>query len=184
MWRDISVSLNDLLFSVSEAMDLADPSLNEHQIRTGFVAGLMARAAGIDYAAQEKLFLAALLHDIGALSPEEKLGIHSFEHTHPEQHCVRGQRLFEETFWLAPDWISMTCKRSPRSTTTSTSCPTLSRQKCNPGLCPAFRRCLTNSPTTQVSNSAPRCAWMARLSAPRMPSSHAARPTSRKEGLC
>jgi putative nucleotidyltransferase with HDIG domain len=102
MWRNVAVSLSDLLFSVSEVMDLADESLVDHQVRTAFVASEMARAARLDYAQTERLLIAALLHDIGALSPEEKVGTHAFEIFHPESHCRKGATLFREAFWLEP----------------------------------------------------------------------------------
>lgn len=102
MWRYLSVNVGDLLFSVSEAMDLADPSLTDHQLRTACIAWQMARHANMYASDLDALFVAAMLHDIGALSPEEKLGIHTFEDLLPEPHCVRGEKLFEEAFWLAP----------------------------------------------------------------------------------
>lgn len=109
MWRNIKINLADLLFSVSEAMDLFDPSLVHHQVRTAFVADRLAGAARLDYAQSERLLIAALLHDIGALSPEEKIGIHTYEDLQPEPHCQRGGKLFREAFWLEPsaaivDW--------------------------------------------------------------------------------
>jgi HD-GYP domain-containing protein (c-di-GMP phosphodiesterase class II) len=119
MWRHLTVNLADLLFSVSEAMDLSDTSLVDHQIRTAFVSSELARAARLDYGQTERLFVAALLHDIGALSPEEKIGAHVYEDLLPEPHCQRGGRLFREAFWLEPsarivDWhhTSMAAHRS------------------------------------------------------------------------
>jgi HD-GYP domain-containing protein (c-di-GMP phosphodiesterase class II) len=109
MWRNVTVNLSDLLFSVSEVMDLCDASLVDHQIRTAYLASELARAAGLDYALTERIFVAALLHDIGALSPEEKIGAHIFEDVRPEQHCLCGGKLFRGAFWLQPsarivDW--------------------------------------------------------------------------------
>lgn len=100
MWRNLTVNLADLLFSVSEAMDLSDSSLVHHQIRTAFISSELARAARLDYDHVERLFVAALLHDIGALSPEEKIGAHTYEDLRPEPHCLRGGKLFREAFWL------------------------------------------------------------------------------------
>lgn len=102
MWRNLTVNLADLLFSVSEAMDLSDSSLVDHQIRTAFVSFEIARAARLEYSQAERLFVAALLHDIGALSPEEKIGAHILEDVLPEPHCRRGAKLFREAFWLEP----------------------------------------------------------------------------------
>lgn len=109
MWHHINVNLADLLFSVSETMDLSDPSLVDHQLRTAYVTCELARAANLNHQQTELLFAAALLHDIGALSPEEKIGIHIAEDLRPEAHCHRGGNLFREAFWLAPsapviDW--------------------------------------------------------------------------------
>lgn len=109
MWRHQKVKLADILFSVSEAMDLSDPSLTDHQIRTAFVADELARAGRLDHSQTERLSIAALLHDIGALSPEQKIASHVFEDINPGPHCQRGGMLFREAFWLAPsapiiDW--------------------------------------------------------------------------------
>ena len=109
MLHNLTINLADLLFSVSEAMDLSDASLVDHQIRTAFVSSELARAMKLDYGQTERLFVAALLHDIGAMSPEEKIGAHIFEDLRPEMHCKRGGRLFREAFWLEPsariiDW--------------------------------------------------------------------------------
>ncbi|MES9860482.1 MAG: HD domain-containing phosphohydrolase [Candidatus Thiodiazotropha sp. LLP2] len=102
MWQHLKVSLTDLISSVSEAMDLVDSSLVDHQVRTGYVCTELARAAKLQHTADERLFLSAMLHDIGALSPEEKIGIHEIEDLRPEPHCLRGAKLFREADWLAP----------------------------------------------------------------------------------
>jgi HD-GYP domain-containing protein (c-di-GMP phosphodiesterase class II) len=109
MWRNFTANLTDLLFSISEVMDLSDESLVDHQIRTAFVSSELAHAAKLDYERTERIFIAALLHDIGALSPEEKVSVHVLLDIHSEPHCQRGGRLFRETFWLQPsaqivDW--------------------------------------------------------------------------------
>lgn len=109
MWRNLTVNLVDLLFSVSEAMDVFDASVVDHQVRTAYVSSELARVARLDYSQTERLFVAALLHDIGALSPEEKIGVHAYEDLRPEPHCLRGGKLFREAFWLEPsarivDW--------------------------------------------------------------------------------
>jgi len=101
-WRNATVNLTDLLFSVSEAMDISDVSLADHQLRTAFVASEMARTAQLEYPQVERVFVAALLHDIGALSPEEKISAHIYEDLLPEPHCQRGAKLFREAKWLEP----------------------------------------------------------------------------------
>ncbi|MDP2171489.1 MAG: HD domain-containing protein [Rhodocyclaceae bacterium] len=102
MWRHLTANFADLIFSVSEAMDLADTVLADHQIRTAFVAAELARAAGLDFEQTERLIIAALLHDIGALSPEAKIGVHSGLDQRFDPHCLRGGKLLREASWLVP----------------------------------------------------------------------------------
>ena len=86
----ISVNLGNLLLSLSDAMDLVDPSLAMHQQRTAFVAWELGKVAELSDEAIERLFVAGLLHDIGALSPEEKIDLHASETINMEDHCIRG----------------------------------------------------------------------------------------------
>jgi HD-GYP domain-containing protein (c-di-GMP phosphodiesterase class II) len=102
MYTKITVNLGNLVLSLSDALDLAFPSLAMHQQRTAFVAWEMGKAARLDEKRIENVFLAGLLHDIGALSIEEKLSLHESETTNVRQHCVRGEYLFQSNPWLAP----------------------------------------------------------------------------------
>lgn len=102
MSQTLSVNLGNLVLSFSDALDMAFPSLAAHQQRVAFVASELAGQAGLDHERREKLFITGLLHDIGALSVEEKKTIHDND-SHPyEQHCIRGERLFQSSPWLAP----------------------------------------------------------------------------------
>jgi len=83
-------------------MDLVDPSLAMHQQRSAFVAWEIGHAADLSSEAIERLFVAGLLHDIGALSPEEKMSLHAFETNKTEEHCIRGCALMETVPWLRP----------------------------------------------------------------------------------
>lgn len=85
------VNLGNLALSLSEAIDLADPRIASHQLRTAFVAWQLGLSAGLPRQDIAILFLAALFHDIGALSAEQKLAIHQFEVEDPDRHCVRGE---------------------------------------------------------------------------------------------
>ncbi|MCB2227213.1 MAG: HD domain-containing protein [Desulfarculaceae bacterium] len=100
MQRQFSVNLGNVILSLSNAMDLADPELAQHQLRTAFIVWEMGRTAGLASARMEIAFTAALLHDIGAASVEEKAALHSFQAEDVESHCIRGQILFESFPWL------------------------------------------------------------------------------------
>lgn len=100
MKRNITINLGNLVLSLSDAMDLATPSLTQHQQRTAFVVWQMGKAARLSNERLEKLFIAALLHDIGAFSLEEKIAIRNFEGEVTEAHCVRGKLVLDKIHWL------------------------------------------------------------------------------------
>ena len=100
MQQNITVNLGNLVLSLSDAMDLASPSLIDHQQRTAFVVWAMGKAAGLANEKLEEIFLAALLHDIGAFSLEEKISIRNFEVKNVEDHCIRGKILLSNIPWL------------------------------------------------------------------------------------
>lgn len=93
MYQTITVSLSNLLLSLSDALDLASPVLAQHQMRTAFISWEIAKAAGLPKDQTESLYMAALLHDVGALSAEEKIAIHQHEVQNPEKHCILGEKL-------------------------------------------------------------------------------------------
>ena len=116
MYPKISVNLGNLVLSLSDALDLAFSSLAMHQQRTAFIAWELAKRAKLQEKRIENVFIAGLLHDIGALSIEEKKSLHDNETSAVERHCIRGQHLFKSNPWLAPcadlvryhhrDWVT------------------------------------------------------------------------------
>lgn len=100
MKRQLFVNLNNLLLSLSEVVDVSNPLIAQHQYRTAYIALEIARHAGADLEAQENIFTAALLHDIGAITVEEKTAIHSFEESDTNVHSKRGELLLEQIPWL------------------------------------------------------------------------------------
>ena len=102
MFQQVSVNLGNLLLSLSDAMDLADPSIALHQQRVAFIAWELGKAAALPTDAVERLFIAGLLHDAGALSLEEKITIHNFEGVDAEFHCRRSEALLSTVSWLRP----------------------------------------------------------------------------------
>ncbi len=100
MQRQVTVNLGNLVLSLSDAMDLADPSLTQHQLRTAFVVWEMGKAAALPTERLEKTFIAALLHDIGAFSLEEKISLRNFEVEKVDDHCIRGEILLSNIPWL------------------------------------------------------------------------------------
>lgn len=100
MNRQLSVNLGNLLLSLSEVLDLANPLIAQHQHATAFIALELAKTASLEHELTENIFTAALLHDIGAISVEEKIAVHSFEEINENIHTIRGELLLEQIPWL------------------------------------------------------------------------------------
>jgi HD-GYP domain-containing protein (c-di-GMP phosphodiesterase class II) len=93
MRSSLHVNFGNLLLSLSDMMDLVSPHIARHQQRVAYIVWHMAKAAQLDRAHMETVFVAALLHDIGALSPEERIALHAFEESDTHTHAVRGETL-------------------------------------------------------------------------------------------
>lgn len=86
-----SIELTRFLIMISEALELASPGMAMHQIKTAFAASRIADKLGFSRPRRRDLVYAALLHDVGALSPEEKSELHSADPELVERHMRRGQ---------------------------------------------------------------------------------------------
>jgi len=100
MKKNLSINLLNLLLSLSDAMDLAGPELVQHQLRTAFIAWEMGKSAGLSDEDMAQMFYAALLHDIGAFSVEEKYELLKTETDMTEEHCLRGEMILNKIPWL------------------------------------------------------------------------------------
>ncbi len=87
------INFGNFLLSLSDMMDLISPRVAQHQQRVAYIVWSMGREAGLGQKEMETLFIAALLHDIGALSPEERIALHEFEVTDTQTHALRGESL-------------------------------------------------------------------------------------------
>jgi len=85
-------------------MELVSPLIAAHQQRTAFIAWKICNAAELPVETTERIFVAALLHDVGAITPEEKIDVHNFayEIEHVRIHCLRGEVLLGKVPWLKP----------------------------------------------------------------------------------
>jgi putative nucleotidyltransferase with HDIG domain len=102
MYQNPSVSLSNLLLSLSDALDLASSELSLHQMRTAFIAWEISKAANLPRDLTEQLFIAALFHDVGALTPEDKLGLHRNEVEDVEPHCILGEAFINHVLAFEP----------------------------------------------------------------------------------
>lgn len=102
MYQNPSVNLSNLLLSLSDALDLASSELSLHQMRTAFITWEISKAANLPPDLTEQLFIAALFHDVGALSPEDKLNLHRNEVEDVEPHCILGEAFISHVLMFEP----------------------------------------------------------------------------------
>jgi len=95
MQRRISSDLGQIVLSLSDTLDLASFSLAQHQQRVAMVVLEMGRAAGLPNDRLGNPFIAALLHDVGAFSLEDKIRLRESKAEELEEHCVRGELLLQ-----------------------------------------------------------------------------------------
>ncbi len=103
MIHEFSAPFSNFVLSLSDAIDIASPDIASHQMRTAFIAWKIARAAGLSDGEINNIFLAAIFHDIGALSLEDKTRLHAgLKNVDINAHCILGEELFKLSSLLMP----------------------------------------------------------------------------------
>jgi len=91
----IRINLQDLLICMSKAQDLMSPHLSNHHQRVAYLAFRIAEQIDLPVEQQKNTFQAALIHDIGALSTNEKLDLIENEPLNINNHAIKGAKLIE-----------------------------------------------------------------------------------------
>jgi len=74
MKHELNVSLNQFVFSLSQALDLINPLMADRHKRVAYVALRVAEAVGLTGKVKEDVVIAAALHDIGTLPSQQHVG--------------------------------------------------------------------------------------------------------------
>ena len=97
--KELTVSLYELVVSLSDTLDLISPLLSNHHSRVSYIA---FRLAGEQKLAQEKvleLVFAGALHDAGALTLKQRIDALSFESDYREgairRHALQSYSLLK-----------------------------------------------------------------------------------------
>ena len=85
-----SINLKDFFISLSNLLDLGDEYLSFHQIRTAFIAWKLGEKLDLSIVDLNKLIIGSLVHDIGAISLEEKVRLRNFAFEELDIHAYRG----------------------------------------------------------------------------------------------
>ena len=94
--EDVSISLFDMMDSLSTALDLINPALSRHHKLTCYVTSCIAEEMGVDDDTFNALFSAAILHDIGAIALADRLRLLEFEVASPHLHGELGALLLSK----------------------------------------------------------------------------------------
>lgn len=91
------INLFDLVMSLSNTLDLVEPTLSNHHKRVAYIALRIADAVALDKASRQELFIAAALHDIGVLSTEQRVSGDSLDSAshHSDSFGYQLLRTFE-----------------------------------------------------------------------------------------
>jgi HD-GYP domain-containing protein (c-di-GMP phosphodiesterase class II) len=105
MLKEIRVSLFDMILCLSSALDLVSPSVVNHHKRVALIASNIASEAGRPLEEQRNIVMAGLIHDLGAITLQEKLKIKHYNLELTQSHAELGYiliRLFRPFEKLAP----------------------------------------------------------------------------------
>lgn len=89
----IQVNLIDFLLNLSISLDFTKKGLLEHHKVVTLISLRLGKELGLDQENLYKLFKAAIIHDIGAITSAEKEGLSEFEVINSWIHCKKGSEL-------------------------------------------------------------------------------------------
>lgn len=90
------VSLLELTLQLSRAADMVSPELNHHQRLVAYITNNLGEALNFEEKKLNEVCVAAVLHDIGGLSMQERINVLKFEALNPHQHARIGWLLLKD----------------------------------------------------------------------------------------
>ena len=99
MLMENTVSMSDFVHAIAEILDLASPALNKHHNKVAYLAGQLAYQMDIlDESEFANIILAAMLHDIGAFSIDERVNLLNFDVDDDDtnNHSIIGYKLLKD----------------------------------------------------------------------------------------
>ncbi|NLJ89596.1 MAG: HD domain-containing protein [Clostridiales bacterium] len=84
------INMYDLLLCISNALDLSTPILVTHHQRVAYLSFTIAKELQLSLEDQKDIYSAAMIHDIGALTVDEKISIARSNHDNLNRHAFIG----------------------------------------------------------------------------------------------
>ncbi|SET49914.1 HD domain-containing protein [Natronincola peptidivorans] len=93
--KTVEVSLLDLSLMLSDAIDLINPTLNNHHKQVAYIAYHIGKEMNLSPDKQNQIIIASLLHDIGALTLKDRVASLQFEIEDSNHHAYIGYLLLK-----------------------------------------------------------------------------------------
>ena len=90
------VSLLELTLQLSRASDMVSSELNNHQRLVAYITYNLGEVLKLDEKKLNEVSVAAVLHDIGGLSVQERISVLKFDAINPHQHARIGWLLLKD----------------------------------------------------------------------------------------
>ncbi|MCP4130055.1 MAG: HD domain-containing protein [bacterium] len=95
MKQEDNIPLYDLVMSVADAVDLVSPVVANHHQQVAHIAYIIGKEIELPASELNDLVIAGALHDIGALSLQQRLDALEFEADRPHRHAELGYHLLK-----------------------------------------------------------------------------------------
>ena len=89
----MTIHLLPTLASIANIIDMINPRLNLHHVRTAFIASHLANLVAFSPAQRRKTILAALIHDVGGLNEKSRLEPLNYIDNEHNNHALIGSEL-------------------------------------------------------------------------------------------
>jgi len=92
----VTVNVIKTSISLSQSLDYAQEGLMHHHLRVSLLCLYLGQALKLEATELYQLFRSAIIHDIGAVTMQDKAALHSFELNDPTLHCLRGYKFLHD----------------------------------------------------------------------------------------
>lgn len=93
--QKLRVNIFDLAISIAKVVDMMNPAIGRHHMQVAYWAYQLAHELALPDDEKFEIFIAGLLHDIGAFSLKERLDLLEFEDAAPGEHALAGNLILQ-----------------------------------------------------------------------------------------
>ncbi|WP_058485294.1 HD-GYP domain-containing protein [Defluviitalea phaphyphila] len=96
MTEKIKISLFELMITLSNVIDVTSSKMHNHHLRVAYISFRIGQNMGLTEEQLIDMILASIVHDIGALSLQERIDTLNFEIADAKQHTKVGYKLLKQ----------------------------------------------------------------------------------------